>query len=167
MGCILERIAIIGLGLMGGSLALALKEAGDIEAEIIGFSRRSETVVRAKDGYLIDRAADDLASAVQTASLVIIATPVMAIREVMKGISGHLSRGCVVTDVGDSAWIVGPTGEVVPIRKPQALVEGWRRMLDLLQDQPSCRLEARNRIVRHFGLESLLDKTESVLRSRC
>jgi len=87
---------------MGGSLALALKEAGDIEAEITGFSRRSETVARAKDGHLIDRAADDLASAVQAASLVIIATPVMAIREVMKGISGHLSRGCVVTDVGST-----------------------------------------------------------------
>lgn len=102
MGCILERIAIIGLGLMGGSLALALKESGDIEAEIIGYSRRSETVVRAKDGQLIDMAADDLASAVQAASLVIIATPVMAIREVMKDISGHLSRGCVVTDVGST-----------------------------------------------------------------
>jgi prephenate dehydrogenase len=98
----LERIAIIGLGLMGGSLALALKESGDIEAEITGFSRRSETVARAKDGHLIDRAADDLASAVQAASLVIIATPVMAIREVLKDISGHLSRGCVVTDVGST-----------------------------------------------------------------
>ncbi|MCJ7522925.1 MAG: prephenate dehydrogenase [Dehalococcoidia bacterium] len=98
----MERIAIIGLGLMGGSLASALKEAGDIEAEITGFSRRSETVARAKDGHLIDRAADDLASAVQVASLVIIATPVMAIREVLKGIAGHLSHGCVVTDVGST-----------------------------------------------------------------
>jgi len=74
---------------------------------------------------------------------------------------------CVVTDVGDSAWIVGPTGEVVPIRNPQALVDGWRRMLGRLHDQPSFRLEARDRIVQHFGLESLLVKTESVLRNLC
>ena len=72
---------------------------------------------------------------------------------------------CVVTDVGDSAWIVGSTGEVVPISNPQALVDGWRRMLDRLQEYPSCREDARKRIVEHFGLKTLIDNTESVLRN--
>jgi prephenate dehydrogenase len=98
----LERITIIGLGLMGGSLALALKEAVDIEVEITGFSRRSEVVARAKEGYLIDKAAGDLESAVKGASLVIIATPVMTIRGVLEGISDYISSGCLVTDVGST-----------------------------------------------------------------
>ena len=74
---------------------------------------------------------------------------------------------CVVTDVGDSASIVGRVGEVVPVRDPQALADGWRRMLDRLREQPSLRIEARDRIVQHFGLEKLLDTTNSVLRNLC
>jgi prephenate dehydrogenase len=111
----LERIAIIGLGLMGGSLALALKEAVDIEVEITGFSRRSEVVARAKEGYLIDRAAGDLESAVQGANLVIIATPVMTIRDVLEGISGNMSSGCIVTDVGSTkVKVMEWAGEYLP-----------------------------------------------------
>ncbi len=87
---------------MGGSLALALKESGEIEAEIIGFSRRSEIVARAKKENIIDSAADDMASAVKDTSLVIIATPVMTIRGVLEEISAHLLSGCIVSDVGST-----------------------------------------------------------------
>ncbi len=98
----MERIAVIGLGLIGGSLALALKRSVASEAEIVGFSRRSETVTRAKERGVIDRAAGDMASAVEGADLVIIATPVMTIRAVLERISGHVSSECVVTDTGST-----------------------------------------------------------------
>jgi len=87
---------------MGGSLALALKRSAAIEAEIVGFSRHSETVTRAEKRGVIDRGAGDLTSAVDGADLVIIATPVMTIRRMLEHISGHISPECVVTDTGST-----------------------------------------------------------------
>jgi len=87
---------------MGGSLALALKSSAAIEAEIVGYSQRSETVTRAKGSGIIDIAAGDLTSAVDGVDLVIIATPVMTIGRVLEGISGHVSPECVVTDTGSA-----------------------------------------------------------------
>ncbi len=98
----MERVAIIGLGLVGGSLALALKKSPVVEAEIIGFSRRAETVTRAKESGIIDRGAENLASAVKDVDLVIITTPVLAIKEILERISAVLSPGCVVTDAGST-----------------------------------------------------------------
>lgn len=98
----MERIAIIGLGLIGGSLGLALKKAKATGTGIVGFSRRWETIVKAKECGVIDQAARDLASAVAGANLVIIATPVMTIKEVLERISEHLLPECVVTDTGST-----------------------------------------------------------------
>lgn len=100
------RIAIIGLGLIGGSLGLALKRAKGNGMEVIGFSRRSETIAKAKERRVIDEAAVDLASAVAEADLVIIATPVVTIKEILERISGHLPLKCVVTDIGSTKAMV-------------------------------------------------------------
>jgi prephenate dehydrogenase len=97
-----KRIAIIGLGLIGGSLALALKKAGAKGTEIVGFSRSAETIAKARKCGAIDRAAENPASAVAGADLVVIATPVMATKEVLASISAHLSPKCVVTDTGST-----------------------------------------------------------------
>jgi glycosyltransferase involved in cell wall biosynthesis len=72
---------------------------------------------------------------------------------------------CVVTDVGDSAAIVGATGEVVPGGDPQALANGWGRLRARLQVQPDLRAEARNRIAQHFGVASLVERTSAALHS--
>jgi prephenate dehydrogenase len=96
------RVAIIGLGLIGGSLGLALKKANGPETEVVGFSRRSETVARAKERGIIDSAAADMASAVRDADMVAIATPVLAIEEILQGVSAHLRAGCTVTDMGST-----------------------------------------------------------------
>jgi len=73
---------------------------------------------------------------------------------------------CVVSDVGDSKWIVGETGWVIPPGNPTALCAGWRQMLELDAD---ARIEqgkkARNRIVHHFGLERLIVETWDALKS--
>lgn len=98
----MNRVAIIGLGLIGGSLALALKRSAAVKVEIVGFSRRSATMSRAIERGIIDRAAEDLVSAVKEADLVIIATPVMTIKDVLEQVSAHLAPGCVVTDTGST-----------------------------------------------------------------
>jgi prephenate dehydrogenase len=100
--CFVKRIAIIGLGLIGGSLALALKKASAKGTEIVGFSRSAETIARARECGAIDQAAGNLASAVSGADVVVIATPVMATKEVLASISEHLSPKCLVTDTGST-----------------------------------------------------------------
>lgn len=72
---------------------------------------------------------------------------------------------CVVTDVGDSAAIVGTTGEVAPGGDSQALANGWKRLLARLQIQPGLRAEARNRITQHFGIASLVERTSAAFHS--
>ena len=98
----MEKIAVIGLGLMGGSLALALKKSAVGGAEVIGYSRRPETVEMARERGVIDVGAGEITSAVREADLVIIATPVLAIKEVLREISPELTQGCVVTDAGST-----------------------------------------------------------------
>jgi glycosyltransferase involved in cell wall biosynthesis len=67
---------------------------------------------------------------------------------------------CVVTDIGDSAIIVGETGIVVPPEDPQALADGWRSMLKHLNDKSSSIKEmARARIVSHYSSEMFIQKT--------
>lgn len=98
----MKRIAIIGLGLIGGSLALALKKSKARGTEIVGFSRSAQTLAAARRCGAIDEAAKNLASAVAGADMVVIATPVMVTREVLASIAEHLSPKCVVTDTGST-----------------------------------------------------------------
>lgn len=71
---------------------------------------------------------------------------------------------CVVTDVGDSAWIVGETGVVVPPGDPDALVAGWKQCL--AGDRTAAGRRARERIVQNFGVHRLAEKTEQLLCAR-
>lgn len=98
----MERITIIGLGLIGGSLGLALKKAKAGRVEVVGFSRSPETIAKAKEIGAIDRSAATLASAVAGADIVVIATPVMTTKNVLASMAEHLSLDCVVTDVGST-----------------------------------------------------------------
>ena len=96
------RITIIGLGLIGGSLGLAIKAAGLPGVEIVGHARRRQVASKARKIGAIDRAEHNLPRAVAQARMVVIATPVLAIREVMQQIAPDLPEGCVVTDVGST-----------------------------------------------------------------
>ena len=102
MGFHAGTVSIIGLGLLGGSLGLALKKARGAGIEIVGFSRRAETVSTAKERGVVDVAAPDLASAVSGAEAVVIATPVLTIKDMLREMSGHLTDGCLVTDMGST-----------------------------------------------------------------
>lgn len=92
------RTTIIGLGLIGGSLGLALKKFGGAEWHITGYSRRQETVSQAFKQGAIDRMALNVSEAVGAAELVVLATPIGAIPGVLAEIAPRLRRDCVVTD---------------------------------------------------------------------
>jgi prephenate dehydrogenase len=93
------RVAVIGLGLMGGSLAGALR--GQCQ-EVVGVGRRAETLHNALSRGLVDRSTSDLASAVRRADIVVMATPVRAIMHQVHEIAPLLPEGCVVMDLGST-----------------------------------------------------------------
>jgi len=70
--------------------------------ELVGFARRPEVATSALDMGAVDRAEGDLISAVKDADLVIIATPAMAIREILARIGDSLPKGCIVTDTAST-----------------------------------------------------------------
>ena len=109
----MRRIAIIGLGLIGGSMGLALKKVADLE--LVGFARRPEVASKALSIGAVDRAEGNLLSAVEEASLVIIATPVVAIKEILAQIGERLAQGCIVTDTASTkAQVMGWAEEFLP-----------------------------------------------------
>lgn len=61
---------------------------------------------------------------------------------------------CVVTEVGDSGWIVGKAGKVVPPRNPEALANAWREMIEIgPEGREALGIQARQRVIDHFSLE--------------
>ncbi|MCL0089754.1 prephenate dehydrogenase [Dehalococcoidia bacterium] len=97
-----RKIAVVGLGLIGGSLGLALKQAKGDELEIIGFARRPETASEAVRRGVVDGTEAQLARAVSRADVVVIATPVLTIKDILRDIAGHLSPNSIVTDTGST-----------------------------------------------------------------
>ena len=97
----MKRIAIIGLGLIGGSLGLALKES-NLQAELTGCARTPETGAKALALGAIDRIGKDLISTVDGADLVILATPVLAMKEILQHLGKHLPASCTVTDAAST-----------------------------------------------------------------
>lgn len=68
---------------------------------------------------------------------------------------------CVVTDVGDAAWIVGYTGIAVPPRDSVTLANGWRKLIELGQDKRwALGMAARQRIIENFSLDAVVKKYE-------
>jgi prephenate dehydrogenase len=96
---IIERLAIVGIGLIGGSLARALKRAVACR-EIAGWDLDPQAVQAATRLGVIDRGAADLQSAVAGAELIVVAVPLGAIAEVFAALADRIPGGAVVTDVG-------------------------------------------------------------------
>jgi len=96
----IHRLAIIGTGLIGGSLAAALKQAGVVD-EVIGLGRRRETLEQARALHLIDNIADTPAQ-IAGAEVVLLATPMAQMQTVLQDIAPHLGAETIVTDAGST-----------------------------------------------------------------
>ncbi len=94
-----NRIVVFGAGLIGGSFALALKQAGAV-GEVVGVGRRRETLERAQALGIID--AIGTATSVAGADLVLLAAPVAQTEALLRDIAPHLQPGTVVTDAGST-----------------------------------------------------------------
>jgi len=98
---VIKQLTIIGVGLIGGSLARALKRAGAV-GEVVGAGRDAEHLQRALALGVIDRAEANLAAAVQGADVVVVATPVGAAEDVFRAIAPALPTDALLTDVGST-----------------------------------------------------------------
>src|SRR3989304_3623367 len=96
-----KRLAIIGVGLIGGSLARAVRQAGAC-AEIIGCGRDVAHLRKAVALGVIDRYETDIALAVKGADMVVAAVPLGAMAAVFKEMLPHLSPEATITDVGSA-----------------------------------------------------------------
>ena len=99
MSVVYDRVALIGLGLIAGSMALAMREQG-LAGEIVGHARSAETRAVALEIGLVDRVCETAAEAVEGADLVVLAVPVGAMAAVAAEIAPHLKPGATVTAVG-------------------------------------------------------------------
>lgn len=96
-----RKVVIFGVGLIGGSFALGLKEAGLVE-EVVGFGRSLSTLAQAQELGIIDRGGANAGQEVVDADLVLIATPVGQMPEIMARIAPYLGPQTVVTDGGST-----------------------------------------------------------------
>jgi len=94
-----DRVALIGIGLIGSSLARVLRRDSP-GTRLVACARRSETLAAVRRLELADEATDDPAAAVAGADLVVIATPLSAYAAIGRRIAPVLQRGATVTDVG-------------------------------------------------------------------
>ena len=97
----LKQITVIGLGLLGGSITLAVLRSFS-RIKTIGFAHRAVTRKKAKELSVAGKIVGDIEKSVKGSDLVILATPISTFEEIFSAISGSLKPGCIVTDVGST-----------------------------------------------------------------
>jgi len=95
----LRQITVVGLGLMGSSVALAASRLGR-RIKTVGYSHRASTRQKARDLGIADEISEDIRDSVSEADVVILATPICTFEGIFREISPALAAGCIVTDVG-------------------------------------------------------------------
>lgn len=119
---LIRKLVVCGVGLIGGSFALALRRATAV-GEVVGIGRSRAALERAQALGVIDRIADDWAAALRDADLVLLAAPVGQMDAIMAAIAPHLQPGTVITDAGSTkrdviaaaqARLSGRLAQVVP-----------------------------------------------------
>ncbi len=96
-----NKVVVFGVGLIGGSFALALRKAHAVDS-VVGFGRSDQTLVHAKQLGIINRIGKDIAAEVADADLVMLATPVGQMAELMARIAPYLGAKTIVCDGGST-----------------------------------------------------------------
>ncbi|WP_135467657.1 prephenate/arogenate dehydrogenase family protein [Crenalkalicoccus roseus] len=108
-----ERLCLVGIGLIGSSIARVAQERGDIARQVVAHSRRAETLARVRELGIADAVEADAARAVRGADCVILCIPVGAYAGVMRVIAPHLMPGAILSDVGSTKGSV--VRDLVPL----------------------------------------------------
>lgn len=108
-----SRVAIVGLGLMGGSLAMALMQRS-LCREVIGIARRAESVREAMDQDIAHRATTDLADGVAGADVIVLATPVRTILRQIRQLAAMPLGPCLLLDMGSTKGDIATAMQELP-----------------------------------------------------
>ena len=119
----IRKLAVIGVGLIGGSLARALRKAGAVE-QIIGCGRGRENLERAVELGVIDSYTHDIGEAVRDADMIFLAVPLGAMKDAFAAMKGKLAEDAVITDGGSCKGSVVEDARAVFGEVPARLVPG-------------------------------------------
>jgi len=120
----IKKLTIFGVGLIGGSLAMALKKVGYCQ-EVVGCSRNAAHLQKAVDLGVIDHFTLDPVEAVKGADMILLAVPMRAIKPVLESIANHLEEDAVITDAGSAkASVIEAVKEVFGGTEPHNFVAG-------------------------------------------
>jgi prephenate dehydrogenase len=97
----IDKLAIIGVGLIGSSLSLALKQAGAV-GQVIGFGRNQQNLARGVELGVIDDFGDSIEASVSDADVIVVAVPLGAMRQVFSELKPVVKKGAIITDVGSA-----------------------------------------------------------------
>ena len=112
---VFRRLALVGIGLIGSSVARIARERGDIAHEIVANARTQVTLDRVMELGIADRVELDPAKAVEGADCVMLCAPVGTYAALAEAIAPHLAPGCVLTDVGSTKQsVIRDVGPHVP-----------------------------------------------------
>jgi prephenate dehydrogenase len=101
MTLLMDKLVVVGVGLIGGSVAAALRRAGMVR-RVVGVGRGQANLKRALALGVIDEAASDLAQAAAGADLVLVSVPVAQVGTVLAGLTDAARRGTIITDAGST-----------------------------------------------------------------
>jgi cyclohexadieny/prephenate dehydrogenase len=113
---VFERLCLVGIGLIGSSIARVARARGDLARTVVATARRPETLARVRELGIVDVVEDDVAKAVAGCDGVILCVPVGAYAGVMAQIAPHLAPGCVLSDVGSTKGSV--VRDLTPLLPP-------------------------------------------------
>ena len=120
---IINKLCIIGVGLIGGSLARALKKAG-AEGEVVGAGRNVAHLEKAKALGVIDHFETDISLAVKDCDMVVVAVPLGAMQSVFEKIAPVITNDMIITDVGSAKGSVVKAAQAAFKVIPETLVPG-------------------------------------------
>ncbi len=110
-----QRLALIGCGLIGSSIARAARVRGDIAAEVVANARSAASCARITELGIVDRVEPDPAQAVIGADCVILCAPVGVYADLAAAIAPNLAAGCILSDVGSTKQsVIRDVGPLVP-----------------------------------------------------
>ncbi|MDB9925696.1 prephenate/arogenate dehydrogenase family protein [Hyphomicrobiales bacterium] len=101
MNNVFNKVCIIGLGLIGGSIGLSLKRLNS-SSQVVGYAKTKSTLKRAIERGLVDKVEENLINAVNDADFVILATPLSMFKSIIGEISPFLKEGCIISDTGSA-----------------------------------------------------------------
>lgn len=94
-----ENVSIIGVGLIGASFALAIRQRG-LCRTIYGYGRKEENLKKAKERGIIDECSTELKMVCENSDLIFLSTPIGVFNEIIQGIKGVVKKGALITDAG-------------------------------------------------------------------